>query len=69
MPLAMPFAMQFAATARSRRRGHWCSSPQPVVTTYAAINTPCLVQDEVIRTRRALRTAAHAAFLSALLEA
>jgi hypothetical protein len=31
--------MPFAATAGSARRGHWCSSPQSVVTTYAAINT------------------------------
>src|SRR6185503_17629571 len=29
----------FAATRRSRRRGHWCSSPRLVVTTYAAINS------------------------------
>jgi hypothetical protein len=28
----------FAATWRSRRRAHWCSSPRLVVTTYAAIN-------------------------------
>ena len=27
-----------AATRRSRCRGHWCSSPRLVVTTYAAIN-------------------------------
>ena len=37
--------MPFAATARSRRRGHWCSSPRSVVTTYAAINTELPVVD------------------------
>jgi hypothetical protein len=31
--------VSFAAPKRSRRRGHWCSSPRLVVTTYAAINS------------------------------
>jgi len=36
--------LPFAATARSRRRGHWCSSPRLVVTTYAAINNRARIE-------------------------
>jgi len=35
--LAVTAVVTFAASAESRRRGHWCSSP-PLVVTYAAIN-------------------------------
>jgi hypothetical protein len=37
--LAATAVVTFTAIAESRRRGHWCSSPRFVVTTYAAINT------------------------------
>jgi len=30
--------LTFSAIAGSGRRGHWCSSPRSVVTTYAAID-------------------------------
>ena len=36
--LAVTAMVTFTAIAESRRRGHWCSSPRFVVTTYAAIN-------------------------------
>jgi len=37
--LAVTAMVTFTAIAESRRRGHWCSSPRFVVTTYAAINS------------------------------
>jgi hypothetical protein len=56
--LAVTTAMvTFTAIAESRRRGHWCSSPRFVVTTYAAINILNASAEVSITTRLGVQVA------------